>query len=333
MKIAKMIKVAGSMILMALFGFSIGHSTGINESVLQRSLRIYNTDNPDDGGQISLMDTLLYRNFESNSGAFMADHDWQWGVPTNPNGPHGAHSGTKVWAVGLTHNYSVGPLISTLTAPSITFGDSALLSFWHWYATEDQWDAYDGGNLKISADSGATWTIITPVGGYDGTLSSQYGNPMGGEPVFFGNSGGWVCDTFDLSNYDGDTVLIKFDFGSDENYGYIGWFVDDYLISGSLSQSADEDGPGLPQMLLLCQNYPNPFNARTMIRYVVQRQSMVTIDIFDIMGRKIQTLTDSEKPAGEYQVVWDAGGRSSGTYFYRIKAGDIVETRRMTLIK
>jgi len=90
---------------------------------------------------------------------------------------------------------------------------------------------------------------------------------------------------------------------------------------------------GLPYMSSLSQNYPNPFNAQTTIQYSLATQSMVTIDIFDILGRKIGTLAEEIKPAGEHQAIWDASTQSSGIYFYRIKVGDMTETRKMVMMK
>jgi C1A family cysteine protease len=88
-----------------------------------------------------------------------------------------------------------------------------------------------------------------------------------------------------------------------------------------------------PQYISLSQNYPNPFNAQTTIQYSLSNQSEVAIDIFDILGRKIETLEGGIKPAGNHQAIWDASGQSSGIYYYRIKAGDKTETKRMTLLK
>ncbi|HBZ01901.1 MAG TPA: glycoside hydrolase, partial [candidate division Zixibacteria bacterium] len=79
--------------------------------------------------------------------------------------------------------------------------------------------------------------------------------------------------------------------------------------------------------------YPNPFNAHTTIQYSLPKQLLVSIDIFDILGRKIVTLAEGMKPAGEHQAIWDARRQSSGIYFYRIKAGDKFETKKMELIK
>ncbi len=90
---------------------------------------------------------------------------------------------------------------------------------------------------------------------------------------------------------------------------------------------------GIPQDYELSQNFPNPFNAQTIIQYLLPEQSTVSIDIFDILGHKITTLANDIMPAGEHQTIWDASGQSSGIYFYRITAGDKIETKRMTLLK
>ena len=70
-----------------------------------------------------------------------------------------------------------------------------------------------------------------------------------------------------------------------------------------------------------------------MIKYSLAKTENVTIDMFDILGRKIETLDEGMEPGGEHQVIWDASGKSSGIYFYRIKAGDKIETRKMMLLK
>jgi hypothetical protein len=88
----------------------------------------------------------------------------------------------------------------------------------------------------------------------------------------------------------------------------------------------------IPDKLVLI-SFPNPFNATTLIRYTLPEPSDVTINIFDILGRKIETLLDGEQPAGYHQIVWDAGKRSSGLYFYRIQAGEYSDTKKMILLK
>jgi hypothetical protein len=95
---------------------------------------------------------------------------------------------------------------------------------------------------------------------------------------------------------------------------------------------AVDDGAQLPDKISLSA-YPNPFNAQTTIQYSLPEQSQVTIDIFDILGRKIETLAEGIKPAGNHQAIWDASDQSSGIYIYRIKAGEKIETKKMVLLK
>ncbi len=79
--------------------------------------------------------------------------------------------------------------------------------------------------------------------------------------------------------------------------------------------------------------YPNPFNSSTVIEYDLAVTSEVSIGIFDIQGRRLETIEQGRQPAGPHSVIWDATGQSSGIYFYRVKAGDKSETRKMVLIK
>jgi hypothetical protein len=115
------------------------------------------------------------------------------------------------------------------------------------------------------------------------------------------------------------------------NYAYL---ADCFSLMILRLNPTDVEEPGRPpQAFALSQNYPNPFNAQTTIQYSLSNPSDVTIDIFDILGRKIETLAERIKPAGSHQAIWDASGHSSGIYFYRIKAGDKVETNKMVLMK
>ena len=88
---------------------------------------------------------------------------------------------------------------------------------------------------------------------------------------------------------------------------------------------------------LLGQNYPNPFNPRTSIQYAIGSRQFVTLKVYDVLGNEIATLVNEEKPAGEYEVEFDAssGIRNlvSGIFFYQLKAGDIFQTKKMVLLK
>jgi hypothetical protein len=91
----------------------------------------------------------------------------------------------------------------------------------------------------------------------------------------------------------------------------------------------------------LSQNYPNPFNPSTKIKFAIPNVEtrhasslqMVTLKIYDILGREIATLVNEEKPAGEYEVGFNAINLPSGIYFYQLSAGNFVETKKMILLK
>lgn len=89
----------------------------------------------------------------------------------------------------------------------------------------------------------------------------------------------------------------------------------------------------VPTSISLSQNYPNPFNASTTIRYDLPVESDVTLDIYDILGRKLETLVDQWQAAGSYIVVWDADQNSSGLYFYKLWADGHSQIRTLVLIR
>lgn len=88
-----------------------------------------------------------------------------------------------------------------------------------------------------------------------------------------------------------------------------------------------------PEQFHLSQNYPNPFNRTTLIEFQIPQESRVTLEIFDNLGRKVKTLMDEHKNAGNYKIAFNSRNLSSGIYFYRITAGEFSVTKRMALQK
>jgi len=88
-----------------------------------------------------------------------------------------------------------------------------------------------------------------------------------------------------------------------------------------------------PIVFRLFQNYPNPFNPVTTISYQLPVTSSVDLSIYNLLGQKVATLVDKRQQAGIHQVEWDATVFSSGVYYYRIEAGNFVETRKMIYLK
>jgi hypothetical protein len=89
----------------------------------------------------------------------------------------------------------------------------------------------------------------------------------------------------------------------------------------------------LPDSFHLSQNYPNPFNPTTVINYQLPEAGKVTLSIYDILGNMVRTLVDEEKSAGNYKVEFDAAGLPSGVYFYILRAGSFVGSKKMLLLK
>jgi len=125
------------------------------------------------------------------------------------------------------------------------------------------------------------------------------------------------------------------------------FFTDENVLLGIYSyrlKQIDYDGTyeysdivsvevGIPNEFGLEQNYPNPFNPATTIKYLIPQLSNVVIKVIDILGNEIATLVNEEKPAGSYEVEFNATGLPSGIYFYRLQAGSFVETKKMVLMK
>jgi hypothetical protein len=89
----------------------------------------------------------------------------------------------------------------------------------------------------------------------------------------------------------------------------------------------------LPTQYALHQNYPNPFNPSTTIGYDLPVAGQVTLEVFDIDGRRVAILVDSDQAAGRHEVVFNAGGYASGAYLFRLRAGSFVATKKAILVK
>ncbi|NBC17689.1 MAG: choice-of-anchor D domain-containing protein [Bacteroidetes bacterium] len=125
------------------------------------------------------------------------------------------------------------------------------------------------------------------------------------------------------------------------------WLTDDaqmtftgpYVVNENTSKALNGVDVGtVPDTYALGDNYPNPFNPVTTITYELPEQTRVTLTVYNALGQKVRTLVDTEQSAGRYKVRWDSqsdsGARlASGTYLYRIEAGDFVETKTLILIK
>ncbi|MBN2185109.1 MAG: T9SS type A sorting domain-containing protein [Candidatus Krumholzibacteriota bacterium] len=154
-----------------------------------------------------------------------------------------------------------------------------------------------------------------------------------------------ALDTEDLFyDIDGDVSLLShtpFDMvyypGSNQDHVSITaenreWFIDEVRMG------VTDDRVPPPQDVVLHQNYPNPFNPLTTIRFDMPRSAHVKLRIYNVKGELVSTLVDQQMTEGRQEIIWNAGdsrGRkvSSGVYFYRLTAGDIVQTKKMILLR
>jgi hypothetical protein len=90
---------------------------------------------------------------------------------------------------------------------------------------------------------------------------------------------------------------------------------------------------GIPANFSLAQNYPNPFNPSTIINYSIPKAVLVTIKVYDILGREVEVLVYEVKPAGNYSVQFSGNNLASGIYFYRMQAGSFAQTKKLLLLK
>lgn len=143
----------------------------------------------------------------------------------------------------------------------------------------------------------------------------------------------------------GGTDNLILNWRMDEGNGEYAWDSSYFLNNGVLSnvvwtwgkelEQAEiaEDNSEKPVTTNLSCAYPNPFNDATIIRFELSHACEVNLNIYDILGRKVQTLIADKKQAGSYQVCWNAGDLASGIYFYRLSTEDYVESKILVLLK
>ncbi|MCW9066590.1 MAG: T9SS type A sorting domain-containing protein, partial [Ignavibacteriaceae bacterium] len=166
------------------------------------------------------------------------------------------------------------------------------------------------------------------------------------------NSIDYFSDDFIIAGTDTNGVFVSTDFGnnwtgansglSDNNIKGVIIHPDGLLLCGTenggifiadlIPTNVDNINNSLVNFSLQ-QNYPNPFNPGTIITWQLAVSSDVTIKVYDVLGNEVATLVNEEKPAGKYEVKFNGSGLSSGLYFYQLKAGSFIQTKKMLLLK
>jgi len=88
-----------------------------------------------------------------------------------------------------------------------------------------------------------------------------------------------------------------------------------------------------PEKYSLSQNYPNPFNPNTQIDFSIPKNSLVTIKVYDVLGKEVAVLVNKDFTIGSYTVDFNASSLTSGVYFYQLTAGEFTDTKKLVLVK
>lgn len=151
------------------------------------------------------------------------------------------------------------------------------------------------------------------------------------DDVTYSSSGIWPTQpngngpTLSLVNPELDNSIAE-SWRASGMYGTPGYINDIYT-------KLENDENHIPQEFILYQNYPNPFNPSTKISWQSPVSSHQSLKVYDVLGNEVATLVNEFKPAGTYEVDFDASSLSSGVYFYKLQADSFVETKKMLLLK
>jgi len=145
-------------------------------------------------------------------------------------------SGTHAWYNGIpgTSGYMEEMYAMLDTPPVYVFDQNPTLTFRHWIEAEinDSASAWHGGLVQVSTNNGATFEQITPEGGYPYVIAWWSYAPFPFLTPIYAGTGGWQQATFDLAAYAGETITLRFIFGSDTVYvGHEGWYIDDITLA------------------------------------------------------------------------------------------------------
>ncbi len=213
----------------------------------------------------------------------------------------------------------------------------------YWITADKNGIPLAGAIDGVYQKNGATWTKLpSPPGltGYSAFVVSadSAGYTIAGFSTPYGNNYFWpglyATDNSGATwNYLGlDSISVRglVSYG-DTTYAYT--YADGLYKVRSTASVNSVSVTTLPTSFQLMQNYPNPFNPSTVISFQLATKSRVTLKVYDILGREVETLVDGTLDTGLHQVSFDASRFASGVYFYRIQAGSFTATKKVMLLK
>jgi hypothetical protein len=177
------------------------------------------------------------------------------------------------------------------------------------------------GGYSDSSFAGAAWVFTRSSG-----VWSQQGSKLVGTGALGSAEQGYSV----ALSADGNTAIV----GGPSDSSSVGatWV---FTRSGT---PVREEAANVPSQFVLEQNYPNPFNPATKIQFSIADRQLTIVKVYDVLGREVATLVNEVKEPGTYTVEFSAKGGSgsnlaSGVYFYRLQAGDFVQTKKLMILK
>ncbi len=190
------------------------------------------------------------------------------------------------------------------------------------------------GYFLRTIDNGVNWTAVQmptiPVSVYFANMSTGYSGGVNGVIRKTTNGGlNWIQQTSPTN------ATINSIFSVDTNNVYAAGSSGTILRTqnGGNFVGIQQINSEIPDNYSLEQNYPNPFNPATKISFNIPKESFARLTIYNILGKEVKVLVNDNISAGKYEAEFDASDLPSGTYFYRLTAGDFTHTRKMLLVK
>jgi hypothetical protein len=220
---------------------------------------------------------------------------------------------------------------------------------------------YGGGGTNAFAVSGLNLFAGTNTGVYLSTNAGLSWSPVNNGLPDYVHNHGWITTLAISPNGAGgnnlfagtDTAGVYLSANNGTNWTSIGLgqiYINALAVTDSnlfaatygevwrlplseFSTGIENKGNEILSNFVLEQNYPNPFNPSTKIRFQVPNSSFVNLKVYDVLGNEVATLVNEEKTTGSYEVNFNAKGLSSGIYFYQLKVGNLISTKKMVLMK
>jgi ligand-binding sensor domain-containing protein len=255
-----------------------------------------------------------------------------------------AVSGTNLFAgigrASISGEVLGGVFLSTNNGSSWTEADSGLMKPYEVLclavSCTNLFAGTEGGDgVFLSTNNGTSWSAVNS----GLTRISVVSFAVSGTNLFAGTDGGVFLSTNNGTSWStvdsGLTNTNVLSLAVNGTNLFVGTWGNGVWVRplSEMVTAVENNHNNIPNHFELKQNYPNPFNPSTTLSFVIGHSSFVDLKVYDVLGREVATLVNEEKPAGNYQVKFNAANLPSGIYIYKLQAGSLTETKKMILLK